>query len=110
MKLRYQYQSLRHLISSTLASFGHSATGKKKSILMAFPLRLKDTINGLQTALLSTYAIILNSTLTILLLLLSFLQIIYAIMDTLSMILLNISWSLESRLMRNSKRINTSLK
>ena len=77
---------------------------------MALPMRLKDTINGLQTASLSTYAIILNLTLTILLLLLSFLQIIYAIMDTLSMILLNISWSLESRLMRNSKKINTSLK
>jgi len=110
MKLKYQYQNLRLLISSTLASFGRTATGKKKSILLVFPERLKDLIGGLWTASLSTYAIILGMILTIALLLLSFLQIIYGIMDTFTMILLNTSWSLESNMMRLSKKINTSLK
>jgi len=110
MKLKYQYQNLRLLISSTLASFGRTATGKKKSILLVFPERLKDLIGGLWTALLSTYAIILGMILTTALLLLSFLQIIYGIMDTFTMILLNTSWSLESNMMRLSKKINTSLK
>lgn len=110
MKLKYQYQNLRHLISSTLANSGRIATGKKKSILVALPERLKDTIGGLWTALQSIYATILGMTLTTLLLLLSSLQIIYAIMDTFTMTLLNISWSLESRMMRALKKINTSLK
>jgi len=110
MKLKYQYQNLRLLISSTLASFGRTATGKKKNILLVFPERLKDLIGGLWTASLSTYAIILGMILTIALLLLSFLQIIYGIMDTFTMILLNTSWSLESNMMRLSKKINTSLK
>jgi hypothetical protein len=60
MKLKYQYQSLRHLISSTLASFGRIATGKKKSTFRVLPERLKDMINGLWTALLSIYATILG--------------------------------------------------
>jgi len=110
MKLKYQYQNLRLLISSTLASFGRTATGKKKNILLVFPERLKDLIGGLWTASLSTYAIILGMILTTALLLLSFLQIIYGIMDTFTMILLNTSWSLESNMMRLSKKINTSIK
>ena len=110
MKLKYQYRNLRHLISSTLASFGHTATGKKKSTLLVFPERLKDLIGGLWTALLSTYVTILGMTLTTLLLLLSFLQIIYGIMDTFTMILLNTSWSLESSMMQVSRKINTLLK
>ncbi len=110
MKLKYQYQNLRRLISSTLVSSGPTATGKKKNILLVFPERLKDLIDGLWIALLSTCATILGMILTTLLLLLSFLQIIYGIMDTFTMILLNTSWSLESNMMRLSKKINTSLK
>lgn len=110
MKLKYQYQNLRHLISSTLASSGRTATGKKKSILVGLPERLKGTTDGLWTVSLSTYATILGMTLTTLLLLLSFLQIIYAIMDTCTTTLLNISWNLESRMTRVLKKINTSLK
>ena len=110
MKLKYQYRNLRHLISSTLASSGRIVTVKKKSTLLVFPERLKDLIGGLWTASLSTYAIILGMILTTALLLLSFLQIIYGIMDTFTMILLNTSWSLESRMMQISRKINTSLK
>jgi len=110
MKLKYQYRNLRHLISSTLASSGRIVTAKKKSTLLVFPERLKDLIGGLWTASLSTYAIILNTILIILLLLLSFLQTIYAIMDTFTMILLNTSWSLESSMMQVSRKINTLLK
>ena len=110
MKLKYQYQNLRHLISSTLASFGRTATAKKKSIFLALPEHLKDMISGLWTALLSIYVTTLGLTLTILLLLLSFLQTIYAIMDTFAMTLLNISWSLESRMMETLRKINTLLK
>jgi len=110
MKLKYQYQSLRHLISSTLVSFGRTASSKKNSTTRVFPERLKDLIGGLWTALLSIYATILGMTLTTLLLLLSFLQIIYGIMDTFTTILLNISWTLESRMMATLKRISTLLK
>lgn len=110
MKLKSQYQNLRRLISSTLASSGHIATAKRKNTLLVFPERLKDLIGGLWTASLSTYAIILGMILTTALLLLSFLQIIYGIMDTFTMILLNTSWSLESRMMQISRKINTSLK
>jgi hypothetical protein len=110
MKLKYQYQSLRHLISSTLVSFGRTASSKKNSTIRVLPERLKDMINGLWTALLSIYATILGMTLTILLLLLSFLQIIYGIMDTFTTILLNISWTLESHTMATLKRISTLLK
>ena len=110
MKLKYQYRSLRRLISSTLESFGRTATAKKKSILLGLLERLKDTTSGLWTALLSTYVTILGLTLTTLLLLLSFLQTIYAIMDMFAMTLLNISWSLESRMTATLRKINTLLK
>jgi hypothetical protein len=99
--------SLNQLYAGKFWTYRH---GQKESTLLVFPERLKDLIGGLWTASLSTYAIILGMILTTALLLLSFLQIIYGIMDTFTMILLNTSWSLESRMMQISKKINTSLK